>query len=172
MTSFRTCAGCASKDQEGGCDHLFNLKTHISGLGITLVNHRCAHRQDKFLPGDAVTVTTYPSLVSDEDGLPPQQRFPAIFISRHGTKAICFVRPGTRGSGGWDFEPKEGNKGFVKVTLSRVRAREGVPRAIMTSCERCGEIPSLTGCPASDYTGPYDTGGRCLAKKIQEDVAA
>jgi hypothetical protein len=171
MTSFRTCAGCASKEQDGGCDHLFILKSHISGLGVTLVKHRCAHRVDKFLPGDAVTVNTFPSCTPEDGEIPAKQDFPAIFISAHGLKAVCFIRPGTEGQYGDEFEPKGGNKGFVKVPLSRVLAREGVPRATLAACVRCGEVPSLIGCQMPGDETNYG-GGQCLAKAMQNMEAA
>lgn len=154
MTAFRTCLGCQKKT--GGCDRLDSIKSAISGMGVSLLRHRCPEREPIYAPGDAVLITTRPWQETDEEGEPPTCVFRGVFIKQQLTKAICFIKPGTRAEqdGTFEyceddlhkFEPNTGNRGYVKVPLIRVSKMDSGEKTPVESCWSCGEIPNLTGC--------------------------
>lgn len=131
MTTFSTCTGCKAK---GDCEHAAAIKKAVKGMFVTSIKHRCAHRDPLFKPGDPVTVETWSCMNDPDAGM---EYFPGIFIAQKATKAICFIKPGTDG-----FETA--GKGYVKVTLSRIKTRDG-DRVDVRECEFCGERPALTG---------------------------
>lgn len=143
MTYFTTCKGCKHTED---CEFRTRIKAGIKGLGITTVKHKCFLRSPMFLPGDPVTVSTG---VEGEGSYGPvwyQADFDGVFIQemKDRSRVVCFIKPGTEGSTGDEFEPIDGKIGFVKLPYSRVKKREG-ERIELKECRGCGGFPELTG---------------------------
>lgn len=146
MTAFPTCTGCSIV--RASCPTLAGLKAAIAGMNVTTMRHRCKARQPMFLPGAPVWVETYSNDIKEwepERGETPIYRdWPAVFIRQEGSKAIAFIQPGALADDdATAFVPKANGRGFVKVTLSRVRAREGAIVEDISECKRCGVIPTI-----------------------------
>jgi hypothetical protein len=143
MTVYATCHGCTFK---GDCRALTLLKKQIAGLGVTTVRHRCALRVPQFLPGDPVIVKTGTQGEGEYGPVWCLSEFPGTFIQeeRKGARVICFIKPGTEGTTGDEFEPVNGKDGFVKVSRSRIRKGQS-ERMELKECPGCGGLPSLTG---------------------------
>lgn len=160
MTYFHTCRACVGN---GACELQSDMKTKLAGLGVRSLKHRCTSRVDLFSPGDPIVVETWPTFRNDdEDGARARCWFRGHFVQYAGNKPLVFVAAGTISEdGGWEFYPN-GN-GFLKVSLSRVKPREG-DRVAVTACRWCAAIPSL-GQPCGrdpNYTPMRD----CLAANM------
>lgn len=162
MTAFRSCHTCALP--AATCETRATLQAAIAGLGITSLKHRCTAYRAAFLPGDAVKVLTIPFYPTDDEPHAPKLWFPAHFVKLTGTRALVFVKPGSRslgfdfGGNDYAFEPH--GSGYLKVPLSRVAVRDAEPTNI-ESCRWCASIPDLDGNCGRDpnYTPARD----CLA---------
>lgn len=165
MTHFSACTGCAVDTTQ--CASLRTIKGAIRGLGITTVRHRCGVRVPRYEPGCAVWIKTFDSRESgDEDG-PRVSWFPGVFISQKGSRAIAFIKPGALdelSDEDYPFQPE--NRGFVKVPLSRVKDRDGVPVSVVP-CLTCGDVPALSGC-GHPQRYPGDVLHGCLQKETEE----
>lgn len=165
MTVFTTCRGCK---HAFGCETPASIRTAIKGLGITTLKHRCTIREPEFLPGDPVTVRTGTEGEGEYGPVWYQAGFDGVFIRemKGNTQVVCFIKPGTEGDTGDEFEPKEGKRGFVKLPRSRVKKRDG-DCVKLKECERCGGLPQLTG--ECDFLGDklYLPEG-CVIKKERQ----
>lgn len=139
MTYFSTCTGCGVARSD--CQTLIAVKKAIAGLRITTVRHRCAQREPMYRPGDAVWIKTVAWQGGDEE--PPLCEFPGVFIEQKQRKAIAFIKPGSLDGSGDEVFSTDG-RGYVKVPLSRIHPRSGVPPTSVAECH-CGDRPGVTG---------------------------
>jgi hypothetical protein len=172
MTYFHTCVGCESKGKD--CVHLAALKNAIRLTGITSVKHICKVRVPAFAPGDQVLVEVFMYNAEDDEHYHPVfGKFRGVFIQQKGTKAICFIKPGTVRNG-YDpetcdpedrFTPNNDGTGYVKVLLGRIKRIEGAEKLNMEECELCGRHTHITGITGtcSEWCQYTD---KCLAKAL------
>lgn len=70
--------------------------------------------------------------------------FPATFIRQVGTKGIAFVQPrATSTCGEHEFAPLGTGRGFVKITLKRMKPSDHAPKIDVAECSQCGAIQAL-----------------------------
>lgn len=135
MTSFPTCQGC--KFRKGACAHKNALRERIKGLRVTTIKWNCAAKIAEFESGDSVWAftlgdTSYPD--SERDN------FPATVVRMVGSNVLVYIPAGALGR---DIEEKfvPMRKGFCKIPLNRITARDAPREQI---CEVC-ELPASCG---------------------------
>lgn len=164
--TYRTCVGCVHGT--GYCHERERVRQKTAGLGITSLKWRCAWKRPTFRPGDLVWATTLCDWGSGEEGDSVSSDYPATVIQNFGSKLLVFIQPGVFESGiddgDYPFEPKNGGAGFCKITLQRIRKREGIRENV---CHYCRQITRLQGhgeyCPSVP-----NHWGRCLPTRSAE----
>lgn len=142
--TYRTCVGCVHGS--GSCQERDRVKSQVQGLGVTSLKWKCKFKRLRFRPGDHVIVSTfiegdYQPEYGDEETL--YAWFPAIVIQNKGPKLICFIEPGAKSTcDDYEFSPKKGGTGHVKITMQRIRPAEGVRDNV---CYYCRRITRLQG---------------------------
>lgn len=136
--AYRTCQGCTHEKHP--CAARDALRAKLKGIGVTSIKWKCADRVSRFNVGDAVwamTVAGHSEGYYDQ-GEPLRDEFPATLIRLIGSKALVFIVPGVEGKGhcgdGIPFETR--GRGFCKIPLSRLTARDGKAEAICKDCEQ------------------------------------
>lgn len=152
MTVYRTCYGCVLRGKP--CERRDGIAKAISGLGIQSLKFKCDARKPLFAIGAPVWVETVYDMNGDGDENGVQIDFyPGHVVQDLGTKALVYIRPGSRGRGDKnDDDPLEfvgKNNGFCKVSLKRVTARDGEVESICKDCELPASFGHQTGYPCN-----------------------
>ena len=153
MARLSACTGCAITSKT--CLTAIGLREAVKGLHVTSIKHSCRIRVPLFMPGDPVWV----ELVMVDDNAADEYRqgtrydteYPGVFLDQTKSRGLVFVQHGARARGCEDtpgedlefadkFEPR--GKGFARVPLSRMSAREG-ERVSVDQCRQCGVIPAI-----------------------------
>ena len=130
MTVYRACTGCILQGQP--CEARDAMRTALKGLNVTSVKWRCAARRTRVNRGDPVWVET----VGDQSDADLRGEFPAVAIKDVGPKVLVFIEAGVRDRGGdVEFIPGAGARGFCKIPLSRITAREGGKYELCPHCD-------------------------------------
>ncbi|WP_378952247.1 hypothetical protein [Mesorhizobium sp. ANAO-SY3R2] len=168
--TYRTCVGCVHGT--GYCHERERVREQVAGLGVTSLKWRCGWKRPQFRPGDPVWATTLFDIAAasdyDDEG-PVQQEYPATVIQNFGSKLLVFIKPGVfeygLEDGDYPFSPKNSGTGFCKITLQRIRKRDGVRENV---CHYCRQITRLQGhddyCPSV----PNINWSRCLPARSAE----
>lgn len=137
MTYWRTCRNCT---RNRACERQESMKATLAGMGITSVKHRCPERALPYQPGDPVLAKTYGDMDAyTEDGEISIASFPGFFMGESGSKAMVWIRPGTSAvdEDDYEFNPKNGGKGFCKLPFDRLAANPG--GTSIEVCSSCGK---------------------------------
>ena len=150
MTYYSACVGCAVERKT--CTVLATFRERLKGMSATTVKHKCAARRPAFEPGMAVKVRVYADLeVFPKDAIIDTFRGTFVGFLTNQRRCICFIAPGTKGSGGEQFMSHNGT-GFVKINIRHVLPLPNEPRVDITPCKACAQIPALQGCQGGDLT--------------------
>ena len=123
----------------------------LDGEQVYSIKHKCGDRVPMFEPGEHVLVETYSADEYEENGQSGREiqfsDYPGIFIKQLGGKGLCFIRPGTEGSAGHQFRPKNDmrNDGYVKALLGRIHKTGRADRVSLDMCAVCRNVPGLIG---------------------------
>lgn len=143
--TYQTCRGCVHGD--GFCQARENVKAHVKGLAITSIKWKCSWRRPIYHPGDAVWANLFADMEPHDDGWggdrPVFRDFPAVVIKMVGSKVLLFVEPDAFDEyEEYQFEPKKGGNGYVKIPISRTRARDAGREPV---CAGCTQLVRLKG---------------------------
>lgn len=165
--TYRTCTGCTHG--HGFCAEREKVREQVAGLGVSSIKWKCAWRRPAFRPGDLVWATTVSEWqTSGDDGEPVINDYAATAIQNFGSKLLVFIKPGSfeldLEDGDYAFTPRNGGAGFCKVTLTRIRRREGVRENV---CHYCRQITGSQG--HAEYCPSVPNGwGRSLPERSAE----
>lgn len=132
---YRTCVGCQNEKQP--CAARDALRAHMKGFGVTSIKWKCKDRVPRIVVGDPVWALTHDgSNEYDDDGEPFRDYFPGTAIKQVGAKFVVFIEPGAEGRDNDNSKFTTTARGFCKIPLSRITAREGERETVCRYCEQ------------------------------------
>lgn len=140
MTVYRTCAGCLFA--KGPCGEREKLRQKLTGLGLTSVKFKCGWRRPEFRPGEAISI----SMITYDDGYDAGswcEYVDGYFVgdTSASSKVLVFAIPQSVSEVfGGEIELR--NNGYMRLSRSYVKRREGVPASF---CKDCGNLSAISG---------------------------